>query len=172
MSDVPPETTFGRENAPESPPPDAFVGAFALLMRPEGPDSYLAVRDETELDEAGLDLIRAVREEGSTYRDSLVAAIGQRLGLDAKRDLVASGVPRAHLNSRLCGGGDTPRWYVCEFFEVRLFGKRWRDTLAGRDDFVWLTGHEVMAGGRPGLPLRRDVAELLTIAEAIPPDQR
>ena len=171
MSDefLPPQdVSFGEENAPENPPPDAFVGAFALLMRSEGPAQYLAVRTDD-----GLDLIRAHRGESMSYRDALVDEIGSRLGLDSKRDLVASGVPRAHLNSRLCGkGSGEPKWYICEFFVVRLFGKRWPDVLNNRDDIVWLTGAQIMEGGLADAPLARDVQELLKISEAIPPDER
>ena len=167
--DLPPhETTFGIENTPDDPGPDAFVGAFALLMRGEGPDQYAAIRDgET------IDLIRAPRLEGETYRDSLLREVAWRLDLDAKRDLVTSGVPRAHLNSRLCGkGSGEPKWYICEFFVVRLFGKRWPDVLNNRDDIVWLTGAQIMEGGLADAPLARDVQELLKISEAIPPDER
>ena len=161
------ETTFGAENAPDQTPDDAFVGAFALLMRGERP-SYAALRTES-----GLDLPRARRDDSGSYRDSLLATLGERLGLDPKRDLVASGVPRAHLNSRLCGkGSGEPRWYVAEFFVVRLYGKAWPDKLAARDDVVWLTGEEVMAGGKDGLRLADDTLSLLRIAEAIPPDEQ
>ena len=167
--DLPPhETTFGIENTPDDPGPDAFVGAFALLMRGEGPDQYAAIRDgET------IDLIRAPRLEGETYRDSLLREVAWRLDLDAKRDLVTSGVPRAHLNSRLCGkGSGEPKWYICEFYVTRLYGQRWKETLTKRDDLVWLTGGELMNGGRPGLPLKADVHDLIRIADLIPPDER
>ena len=161
------ETTFGAENAPDSPPSGAFVGAFALLMRGERP-SYLAVRTSN-----GLDLIRARRDESASYRESLLSAIGERLRLDPKRDMVASGVPRAHLNSRLCGkGSGEPQWYICEFFVVRLYGKAWPEKLAARDDVVWLTGEELMAGRKDEMAMAEDVLTLLRIAEAIPPDEQ
>ena len=167
--DFPPhETTFGPENAPSDPSPDAFVGAFALLAKVDEQTRYATVRTET-----GLDLIRAVRGEAGSYRDSLLEEVGRRLDLDPKRDIVASGVPRAHLNSRLCGkGSGEPRWYICEFFMVHLFGRNWPDKLDDRDDLVWLSGGELMDGGRPNLRLADDVTQLLRIADAIPPDER
>ena len=165
MSDDQTPTTFGVENEPADPGPDAFVGAFALLT--DG-SRYVAMRSDD-----GIDLIRADRLEGETYRESLLREIGWRLDLDPKRDVVCSGVPRAHLNSRLCGkGGGEPKWYVCQFYVAHLYGKRWRDKLDARDDLAWLTGDELMTGGTAAAKLPSDVQELLQIADLIPPDER
>ena len=164
----PPDVTFGEDQQPRDPGPDAFVGAFALLT--DGTGRYLTM----DAGEHGvIDLIRAPRLEDETYRESLLREIGWRLSIDPKRDIVCSGVPRAHLNSRLCGGGSgEPKWYICQFYVAHFFGRRWAEAVDGRSDVVWLTGADIMNGGNGTQTLRKDVRDLIGIADLIPPDER
>lgn len=151
----------------------AFVGAFGLLR------TYVDERPRYVARRTGnhLDLIRAIRLDGETYKSSLEVAIADQLGLRLRKDYIVSGVPRAHLNSRICGSlcgstSDEPRWYVCEFYIVSLYGKQWQAALEASDDVVWLTPRDIVRGHGPdGTALKPDVFELLKIAEAIPPDE-
>ena len=154
-------------------PPDAFVGAFGLV-RTQTDDT---IRYLTIVDGDRLDFIRCVRGEGVGYRESLEAAVAERLGLRRGKDYIVSSVPRAHLNSRLCGSKvdgreDEPLWYVCQFFVVNLFGKAAREAVDARDDVRWLSPRDVYRGHGPdGMPLKADLRELLKSADAVPADE-
>lgn len=152
---------------------NAFVGAFGLVRdyADEAP-RYLAVRRDGHLD-----FVRAIRAEGSTYKESLEHALADQLGLRLRKDYIVSGVPRVHLNSRLCGSKcglteDEPRWYVCEFFIVSLYGRKWQEPIESNADLVWLTARDIARERGPdGTPLFPDLVELLKTGEAIPADE-
>ena len=153
--------------------PEAFVGAFGLIRSQDGETiRYLCV-----LDEGRLDFVRAVRPPGGSYRDSLDAEIANRLNIRRGKDYVLSSVPRAHLNTRLCGSlvdgrQDEPVWYVCQFFVANLFGSAGRTAIGLRDDVRWLSPRDVYRGHGPdGTPLKSDLRELLKSADAVPADE-
>lgn len=152
---------------------ETFVGAFGLV-RTLVKDAFRYV----SIDVGGkLDFVRAPRLEGTSFKESLDKAVAEQLGLRYKKDYITSGVPRIHLNSRLCGslcetGSDEPRWYICEFFVVSLYGRQWQSALESRQDVVWLSSRDVVRGHAPdGRRLANDIVELMKTGEVIPPDE-
>ena len=152
---------------------EAFVGAFGLVRTyVDGLPRYVVLERGEHLD-----FVRAPREDGETYRVSLEAAVADQLGLRLRKDYITSGVPRVHLNSRLCGsvvgmGEDTARWYVCEFYIVSLYGQQWQKVLESRVDIAWLSPRDIIRGHGPdGRRLMPDLAELLKIGDVLPPDE-
>lgn len=152
---------------------DAFVGAFGLVRTylNDLPRYVMIRRDDY------LDFVRAPRLDGETYKISLETAVADQLGLRLRKDYITSGVPRVHLNSRLCGsvvGADdeTSKWYICEFYVVSLYGRRWQSALEQREDIAWLSPRDIVRGHGPdGCRLKPDLVELLKIGEVLPPDE-
>lgn len=151
----------------------AFVGAFGLVKtnRPEY-NRYLALDDGIHLD-----LIRADRGEGETFKSAMDREVADQLGLRYRKDYIVSAVPRIHLNSRLCGsvngvGEDSARWYICEFFIVNLYGRQWQDPIEQNADIRWLTPREIVEGrGHDGKPLKPDIVELMKIGDVFAPNE-
>lgn len=129
------------------PAPQTRFSALALIRRwVDDRSQWLVHRADRS---QPFRLIEAQRLESESFREAIMREVAWQLDLDRHKDMIASSVPRLHLELMLetqhgCADSSDCWVDIVEFYLIQTYGKQGREKLEGNPHIEWWAAEQLM----------------------------